>query len=84
MGQNLFTARVRGALVLSVRALKSLRYLLVSDFANAARLRVDAALAGELERHLRLFVQHVLDREITAARLLDEIRALPPRPAQVG
>ncbi|HET7700406.1 MAG TPA: DNA repair protein RecO [Candidatus Limnocylindria bacterium] len=76
--------RQAGALVLSVRALKSLRYLLVSDFANAARLRVDAALAGELERHLRLFVQHVLDREITAARLLDEIRALPPRPAQVG
>ena len=65
---------------LSVRALKSLRYLLVSDFANAARLRVDGALAGELERHMRLFVQHVLDREVTAARLIDEIRALPPRP----
>lgn len=76
--------RQAGALVLTVRALKSLRYLLVSDFASAARLRVDATLASELERHLRLFVQHVLDREITAARLLDEIRALPPRPAQVG
>ena len=66
---------------LSVRALKSLRYLLVSDFANASLLRVDALLAGELERHMRLFVQHVLDREVTAARLIDEIRALPPRPA---
>jgi len=65
----------------SVRALKSLRYLLVSDFGNAARLRVDGLLAGELERHMRLFVQHVIDREITAARLIDEIRALPPRPA---
>ena len=69
---------------LSVRALKSLRYLLISDFANAARLRVDGALAGELERHMRLFVQHVIDREITAARLIDEIRALPPRPAPVA
>jgi DNA repair protein RecO (recombination protein O) len=66
---------------LSVRALKSLRYLLVSDFGNAAQLRVDGLLAGELERHMRLFVQHVIDREITAARLIDEIRALPPRPA---
>ncbi|HEU5287457.1 MAG TPA: DNA repair protein RecO [Candidatus Limnocylindria bacterium] len=72
--------RVPG-LSLSVRALKSLRYLLVSDFASAARLRVDAALAGELERHMRLFVQHVIDRDITAARLIDEIRALPIRPA---
>src|SRR5437867_11285307 len=68
-------------LSLSVRALKSLRYLLVSDFASAARLRVDGALASELERHMRTFVQHVIDREITAARLMDEIRALPPRPA---
>jgi hypothetical protein len=66
---------------LSVRALKSLRYLLVSDFASAALLRVDAVLAGELERHMRLFVQHVIDREVTAARLIEEIRALPPRPA---
>ncbi len=74
------SGRVPG-LALSVRALKSLRYLLVSDFASAARLRVDALLAGELERHLRLFVQHVIDRDITAARLIDEIRALPARPA---
>jgi DNA repair protein RecO (recombination protein O) len=66
---------------LSVRALKSLRYLLVSDFNAASLLRVDGALAGELERHMRLFVQHVIDREVTAARLIDEIRALPPRPA---
>ncbi len=70
-----------GTLTLTVRALKSLRYLLRSDFAGAAQLRVDAALASEIERHMRFFVQHVIDREITAARLLDEIRALPSRPA---
>ena len=69
---------------LSVRALKSLRYLLVSDFASASLLRVDTALAGELERHMRLFVQHVIDREVTAARLIEEIRALPARPAPVA
>jgi DNA repair protein RecO (recombination protein O) len=70
-------AKTNGALALTVRGLKSLRYLLQSDFAGAAQLRVDAVLAGEIERHMRFFVQHVIDREITAARLIDEIRALP-------
>jgi hypothetical protein len=69
-----------GPLGLSVRALKSLRYLLVSDFENASLLRVDGPLAAELERHLRSFLQHVLDREIHASRLLDELARLP-RPA---
>ena len=67
---------------LSVRALKSLRYLLASDFAAAAHLRVDAALAAELEGHLRAFLWHVLDRDVAAARLLDEIARLPsPAPS---
>jgi DNA repair protein RecO (recombination protein O) len=70
-------ANASGTLTLTVRALKSLRYLLQSDFAGAAQLRVDAPLATEIERHMRFFVQHVIDREITAARLIDEIRALP-------
>lgn len=66
-----------GPRALSVRALKSLRYLLVTDLAGAAQLRVDGALAAELERHLRAFLQHVLDREVHAARLLDELARLP-------
>lgn len=62
--------------VLTVRALKALRYLLRSEFAEAARLRIDAALAGELERHLRGFLEQVLDRDVNAARLLDDVRQL--------
>jgi DNA repair protein RecO (recombination protein O) len=62
---------------LSVRALKSLRFLLVSDFAAAIRLRVDAPLAAELERSLRGFLHVVLERDVQAARLIDEIRDLP-------
>ncbi len=62
--------------ILTVRGLKALRYLLRSEFAEAALLRIDAALAVELERHLRGFLQHVLDREVNAARLLDDVRAL--------
>jgi len=66
-----------GMPALSVRGLKSLRYLLASDFAGAALLRVDAALERELERHLRAFLQYVLDREIASSRLMDELARLP-------
>jgi DNA repair protein RecO (recombination protein O) len=62
--------------IVTVRALKSLRYLLRSEFAEAARLRIDGALSFELERHLRSFLQVVLDRDVNAARLLDDVRGL--------
>lgn len=68
-----------GLPTLSVRGLKSLRYLLVSDFAAAARLRIDGDLEREIERHLRAFLQAVLDREIASARLIDELARLPRR-----
>jgi hypothetical protein len=43
---------------------------------------VDETLAAELERHLRSFLQHVLDREIHAASLIDELARMPrPAPA---
>ncbi len=70
-------ALVEGSVgVLTVRGLKALRYLLASEFAEAARLRIDATLGLELERHLRSFLQTVLDRDVNAARLLDDVRAL--------
>ncbi len=82
---------VAGLPALSVRALKSLRYLLASDFAAAARLRIDEALERELERHLRAFLHQVLDREIASAWLIDELarlksdlaRSQAPRSARV-
>jgi DNA repair protein RecO (recombination protein O) len=75
-------ADTHGPHALTVRALKSLRYLLVSNFDGASLLRVDEALAAELERHLRSFLQHVLDREIHAASLIDELARMPrPAPA---
>lgn len=63
--------------LLSLRALKSLRYLAASDFAAAVRLRVDEQLAAELERHLRAFVHQVIDRDVVTARLIDQIAHLP-------
>src|SRR5437868_7008128 len=62
---------------LTVRALKSLRYLLVSDLPDAARLQLDHALTGELDRHLRTFLRYVLDRDISSTRLMDELRDMP-------
>jgi DNA repair protein RecO (recombination protein O) len=75
-------ARVPYLAPLSVRALKSLRYLLVSDLDSAARLRLDAALTRELDRHLRGFMRYVLDRDISTTHLMDELRTLShPAPA---
>jgi DNA repair protein RecO (recombination protein O) len=68
---------------LSVRALKSLRYLLVSDLASASRLRLDGPLTRELDRHLRGFLRYVLDKDIATARLIDELREMP-RPAPLS
>jgi DNA repair protein RecO (recombination protein O) len=68
---------------LTVRALKSLRYLLVSDLESASRLRLDAPLTTELDRHLRGFLRYVLDRDISTTHLLDELRTLP-HPAPVS
>ncbi|HET8569638.1 MAG TPA: DNA repair protein RecO [Candidatus Limnocylindria bacterium] len=70
-------APIAPGIPLSVRALKSLRFLIVSDFDAAARLRVDDALGHELERALRGFLQHVLDRDVASARLMDDIARLP-------
>jgi DNA repair protein RecO (recombination protein O) len=68
---------------LSVRALKSLRYLIVSDLASASRLRLERTLAQELDRHLRGFLRYVLDKDISTARLMDQLRDLE-RPAPVS
>lgn len=66
-----------GSLALSVRALKTLRYLFVSDLPTALLLKVDPVLSQELEHHLRGFLHHVLDRDVHASRFLDEIARLP-------
>ena len=70
-------AKISFVAPLTVRALKSLRYLFVSDLASAALLRLDPALTQELDRHLRSFMRYVLDRDISTSRLMDELRTLP-------
>src|SRR5207249_3297663 len=64
---------------LTVRGLKSLRYLLVSDLESASRLRLDSALTAELDRHLRGFLRYVLDRDISTTHRLDGAILMHPR-----
>jgi hypothetical protein len=55
----------------------------VSDLDSASRLRLDAPLTAELDRHLRGFLRYVLDRDISTTHLMDELRTLP-HPAPVS
>lgn len=64
-----------GSQPLSGAAFKLLRYLQREPFSEVARVRVDAALGGELEGHLRRAVQAVLDQEVKAAGFVDAVRA---------
>ena len=59
---------------LSLNALKVLRLLQTQPFAEAARLRVSAALAAELEGHMREAVHYALDRDIRSAAFMDRVR----------
>ena len=72
-----YVKEVKGDAPLTVRALKSLRYLLVSDLEAASRLRLDRPLTAELDRHLRGFLRYVLDRDISTTHLMDELSTLP-------
>jgi DNA repair protein RecO (recombination protein O) len=62
------------ALALSLSALKVLRLLQRSGFARAAQVRIDRALAQELERHLREYIRYVLERDVRSAAFLETLR----------
>lgn len=59
--------------LLSVRAVKVLRFARGGDLGAFASLRIDAELARELELALGDAVRYVLDREPSTARYIDEM-----------
>lgn len=59
---------------LSVNALKVLRVYQSGAFAAAARVALTPELADELERHLREYVQYVLEREVRSVSFMDSVR----------
>jgi len=59
---------------LSVNAVKVLRVYQAGNFPAAARVALTPELAEELERHLREYVQYVLEREVRSAAFMDFVR----------
>ena len=63
-----------GARSLTLNGLKVLRQLQREPYNENARLRLDAPLALELERHLRSYVVCVLERDVKSAAFIDRLR----------
>jgi DNA repair protein RecO (recombination protein O) len=65
----------RGPVIsITLNALKTLRYLQDNDYAEARRLRVLASLAAEVEGALRLYIRHILERDVRSTAFLDHLR----------
>ncbi len=62
------------ARALSLGALKVLRLFQRGSFADAARVRMQGALAQELERHLREYIRYVLERDVRSIGFIDAVR----------
>jgi DNA repair protein RecO (recombination protein O) len=59
---------------LSVNAQKVLRLLQGSDFSSAARLKIDAGLASEIEEILGSYIKHLLEKEVKSAAWLGTLK----------
>lgn len=59
---------------LSVNAQKVLRLLQGSDYSTVERLKIDEALARELERVLASYLRYLLEKEVKSAAWLDTLR----------
>ncbi|MBI4294882.1 MAG: DNA repair protein RecO [Chloroflexi bacterium] len=93
---NLFSASSGGGLCpgcgtsqatarpISAVALKVLRLMQKSDYTAASRMRLEPALASEVEGLLRGYLHYLLEREVKSTRFLDRLRredaSLPTTP----
>ncbi len=59
--------------LVSVRAIKVLRFARTTDMAGFAALRVDAGLADELHRAMADIIRYLLDRELGSGRFVDDV-----------
>lgn len=67
-------AGLAGARALSLNALKVLRVLQRESYKDVARVRMDGALADEVERHLRSYIVSVLERDLNTASFIERLR----------
>jgi DNA repair protein RecO (recombination protein O) len=68
--------------VVSVRAIKVLRYARGASIEAFAGIRVDGELAHELQAALADIVRYVLDREVNSGRFVAQVTALESRQAR--
>ena len=60
--------------VVSVNAQKVLRFLQANEYTTASRLKMEAALAREVESLLTAFLRYHLEKEVKSAAWLDTLR----------
>jgi DNA repair protein RecO (recombination protein O) len=70
--------------IVSVRAIKVLRYARFATLEQFAALKLDAGLARELQSALAELIRYVLDREPLSGKYLDQVSRLPRPPAPVA
>jgi len=63
-----------GARPLTLEGLKVLRLLQRGTYNDIARLKMPAALAQEVERHLRSYIVCVLERDVNAGSFIERLR----------
>jgi DNA repair protein RecO (recombination protein O) len=70
--------------LVSVRAVKVLRFARTTDMAGFAALRVDADLGAELHRAMAEVIHYLLDRELGSGRFVDEVNRIGRAAATPG
>ncbi|MGH2633026.1 MAG: DNA repair protein RecO [Tepidiformaceae bacterium] len=73
-----------GGRLLSVRALKVLRYARTVDLAAFAAVRIDAELGFELQRTMSEVIRYILDHDVLSSRYVDQVSRLAPRVPAAG
>lgn len=77
-------ARAGGGRILSVRAIKVLRYARSASFSDFAALRLDPGLGRQLQLMLGEVIRFVLEREVNSGRFVDQVARLGPSVALTG
>ena len=72
-------SRAGAGRVLSVRALKVLRYARAVDMAAFASVRIDDDLGFELQRALNEVIRYLLDHDVLSSHYVDQVARLAPR-----
>ena len=62
--------------LISVPAIKTLRFLSDTNIENLNRLRTNPALMDETQGFLQRFVQNIIERKVSASHLIDSINLM--------